>query len=182
MQEMCRRLGFDPWVRKIPWSRKLQPTPVFLPGKSHGQKTLARELQSQTWLSNWGSKHDYTLATTLSNLSAITTLGIHWTHLSSVLCEVTILNGSLVLLIILQTDALTAFVLHFPFKDVYIVNILGRHRNCFHQTKEATLLCSSLRSEFLSVTSPLHVQALPGCQGFTSWEVELRQPASSLIL
>ena len=31
-----RRLGFDPWVGKIPWSRKWQPTPVFLPGESHG--------------------------------------------------------------------------------------------------------------------------------------------------
>ena len=30
--------GFDPWVEKIPWRRKGQPTPVFLPGKSHGQK------------------------------------------------------------------------------------------------------------------------------------------------
>ena len=35
----CRRLKkhrFDPWVREIPWKRKWQPTPVFLPGKSHG--------------------------------------------------------------------------------------------------------------------------------------------------
>ena len=32
--------GFDPCVRKIPWSRKWQPTPVFLPGKSHGQRSL----------------------------------------------------------------------------------------------------------------------------------------------
>ena len=32
---------FDPWVGKIPWRRKWQPTPVFLPGKSHGQRTLA---------------------------------------------------------------------------------------------------------------------------------------------
>ena len=30
----CRRHGFDPWVRKIPWRRKWQPTPVFLPGES----------------------------------------------------------------------------------------------------------------------------------------------------
>ena len=36
----CRRHGFDPWVRKIPWRRKWQPTPVFLPGKSHGQRSL----------------------------------------------------------------------------------------------------------------------------------------------
>ena len=31
------RLGFDPWVRKIPWRRAWQPTPVFLPGESCGQ-------------------------------------------------------------------------------------------------------------------------------------------------
>ena len=30
--------GFDPWVRKIPWRRAWQPTPVFLPGKSYGQR------------------------------------------------------------------------------------------------------------------------------------------------
>ena len=37
----CRRPTFDPWVRKIPWRRKWQPTPVFLPKKSHGQRSLA---------------------------------------------------------------------------------------------------------------------------------------------
>ena len=36
----CKRCGFDPWVGKITWSRKLQPTPVFLPGESHGQRSL----------------------------------------------------------------------------------------------------------------------------------------------
>ena len=35
-----RTYGFDPWVRKIPWRRKWQPTPVFLPGKSQGQRSL----------------------------------------------------------------------------------------------------------------------------------------------
>ena len=35
------RSGFDPWVGKIPWRRKWQPTPVFLTGKSHGQRRLA---------------------------------------------------------------------------------------------------------------------------------------------
>ena len=35
-----RRPGFDPWLRKIPWRRKWQPTPVLLPGKSHGQRSL----------------------------------------------------------------------------------------------------------------------------------------------
>ena len=36
----CRVPGFDPWVRKIPWRWKWQPTLVILPGKSHGQKSL----------------------------------------------------------------------------------------------------------------------------------------------
>ena len=35
-----RRSGFDPWVRKIPWRREWQPTPVFLPGEFHGQRSL----------------------------------------------------------------------------------------------------------------------------------------------
>ena len=37
----CRRYGLDPWVRKIPWRKKWQHTPIFLPGKSHGQRSLA---------------------------------------------------------------------------------------------------------------------------------------------
>ena len=35
-----QRRRFDPWVRKLPWRRAQQPTPVFLPGESHGQKSL----------------------------------------------------------------------------------------------------------------------------------------------
>ena len=37
----CKRHGFNPWVRKISWRRKWQHTPVFMPGKSHGQRSLA---------------------------------------------------------------------------------------------------------------------------------------------
>ena len=37
----CRRLRFSPWVRKIPYRRAWQPTPVLLPGEPHGQKRLA---------------------------------------------------------------------------------------------------------------------------------------------
>ena len=35
-----KRCRFDPWVRKIPLRRARQPTPVFLPGESHGQRSL----------------------------------------------------------------------------------------------------------------------------------------------
>ena len=37
----CKRLRFDPWVWKIPWRRAWQPTPVFLPGEPHRQRSLA---------------------------------------------------------------------------------------------------------------------------------------------
>ena len=45
----CRRPQFNSWVRKIPWRRTWQPTPVFLPGKSHGQRNLEG-------FSTWGSQ------------------------------------------------------------------------------------------------------------------------------
>ena len=35
-----KRHGFDPWVRKTPWRRAWQPTPVLLPGEFHGQRSL----------------------------------------------------------------------------------------------------------------------------------------------
>ena len=44
----CKRYGFNPWVRKIPWRWKWQPTPVFLPGESHGQEKPVG-LQSMGW-------------------------------------------------------------------------------------------------------------------------------------
>ena len=37
---IMRQTQFNPWVRKIPWRRKWQPTPVFLPGEVHGQRSL----------------------------------------------------------------------------------------------------------------------------------------------
>ena len=49
--------GLGPWVGKIPWSRKWLPTPVFLPGKSYGQRSLAG-------CSPWGHKRvEHDLAT-----------------------------------------------------------------------------------------------------------------------
>ena len=54
----CKKWGFYSWLGKIPWSRKWQPTPVFLPGKFHGQSSLAgyspwghKELDTTEWLS-----------------------------------------------------------------------------------------------------------------------------------
>ena len=49
----CRRPGFDPWVGKIPWRRKWQPTPVLLPEESHGGRSLVG-------YSPWGCKESDT--------------------------------------------------------------------------------------------------------------------------
>ena len=46
----------DPWVRKIPWRKKGQPTPVFLPGEFHGQRSVVG-------YSVWGRRVGYDLAT-----------------------------------------------------------------------------------------------------------------------
>ena len=66
----CRRCRFDPWVTKIPWRRKCQHTPVFLPGKSHGQRSLAG-------YSSWGRKEsDMTEHAAASSSFKKTTVGI----------------------------------------------------------------------------------------------------------
>ena len=54
-----RRRGFSHWVGKIPWRRKWQHTPVFLPGESHGQRSLAG-------CSLWGHKRVRTELLTVS--------------------------------------------------------------------------------------------------------------------
>ena len=53
----CRRHGFNPWVGKTPWRRKWQPIPVFLPGESHGRKSLAG-------YSSWSCKESETMEAT----------------------------------------------------------------------------------------------------------------------
>ena len=40
LPDNAKRHRFDPWVGKTSWRRKWQPTPVFLPGESHGQRSL----------------------------------------------------------------------------------------------------------------------------------------------
>ena len=73
-----RRRRFNSWVRKIPWRRKWQLTPVFLPGKSHGQRSLegygpwgrkkldtTEQQQQHPILHFWGGKSDWFLASQL---------------------------------------------------------------------------------------------------------------------
>ena len=56
----CRlrgRLGFDPWVGMVLWGRKWQTTPVFLPGESHGQRSL---VDSSPWGRKESATNEYT--------------------------------------------------------------------------------------------------------------------------
>ena len=52
---------FNPWVGKIPWRRKWWPTPVFLPRKSYGQRSLAglQSVGSQRVRHDWETAHSY---------------------------------------------------------------------------------------------------------------------------
>ena len=60
-----RRCGLNPWIGKIPWRSKWQPTPVFLPGEFYGQRRLAG-------YSSWGHKEsDTTERLTLSLTSSV---------------------------------------------------------------------------------------------------------------
>ena len=54
----CRRPGFNPWVGKISWRRKWQPTPVLLPGKFHGWRSLVG-------YSPWGRRVEHNWVTSL---------------------------------------------------------------------------------------------------------------------
>ena len=78
----CRRPGFDPWVGKIPWRRAWQPTLAFLPGESHGQRSLAG-------YSLWGRKEldmtehfplSITLSTAKKGAVPCADLTVHTTH------------------------------------------------------------------------------------------------------
>ena len=55
-----KRCRFDPWVGKIPWSRKWQPALVSLPGKFHGQAVVHGVAKNWTWLSVCARVHTHT--------------------------------------------------------------------------------------------------------------------------
>ena len=53
-----KRHGFDSWVWKIPWRRKWQPAPVFLPGWSHGQRSLGHY---SPWVAKRQAEHTHSM-------------------------------------------------------------------------------------------------------------------------
>ena len=68
----CGRPVFDPWVGKIPWRRKWQPTLVLLPGESHGGRSLVG-------YSLWGRKESDTIERLHFQLSL--SQGLHCSNL-----------------------------------------------------------------------------------------------------
>ena len=55
----CKRHGLNPWVWKINWHRKWQPTPGFLPVKFHGQRSLAGYRVKHNWLTECSCTHTH---------------------------------------------------------------------------------------------------------------------------
>ena len=74
----CKRHRFDPWVRKIPWRRKWQPTPVFLPGNptDRGASQATQSVGSQRIGHNWVSTSKHLEYGRLNNYEFSLSLGI----------------------------------------------------------------------------------------------------------
>ena len=60
-----RRHGFNPWIRKMPWERKWQFTPIFLPGKSHAQRSLV----GYSPQGRWRVRHDLAINNNVYKIS-----------------------------------------------------------------------------------------------------------------
>ena len=71
----CERCRLDPWVGKIPWRKKWQSIPVFLPRKSHGQRSYSPWCRKQTWLSA------HARARTHTHTHTHTPTGVRWQHI-----------------------------------------------------------------------------------------------------
>ena len=85
----CKRHRFDPWVGKIPWRRQWQPTPEFLPGESHGQRSLvgcSPQGCRESDTTDWASTHMCALSILLISTSSYKrTAGLQGTALGQAL-------------------------------------------------------------------------------------------------
>ena len=109
----CGRPGFDPWVGKIPRRRKRQPTPVFLPGESHG-------LRSLVGCSPWGHKES-----DMTEWLYLLTCSNHCTYFYCyVVCDFLNLLHSL------------WYMFHYMWKYTYVITCMyvehGPYSSCFH--------------------------------------------------
>ena len=90
-----RRCGFNPWIRKVPWGRKWQATPVFLPGKFRGQRSLVshrpmacKETQPRDHVWGLRSRYAFHPSSVHPSIHSPIDLFIHhfyWYHLSRIM-------------------------------------------------------------------------------------------------
>ena len=76
-----QKTRFDPWVRKIPWRMEWLPTPVFFPGKFHGQRTLVGSRGLKEFDTTEGSKsvkHNWVTNAFLLNILSAKVTGCHF--------------------------------------------------------------------------------------------------------
>ena len=130
--------GFDSWVRKIPWKRKWQPTPVFFPGEFHGQRSLVgyspwvpKELDTTEWLTHSFIPSPEISVTTVPVLRLIIQIPFH--------C---IIN----LLIRLQIFNLCFWIYDLPSLWRYTVAFLDTTNSCQANLQALTNLISSICS------------------------------------
>ena len=107
----CRRRGFDPWVRKIPWERKWQPTPVILP-ENPMDRGAWHATDTTQWLNNNKTPNTRKYPEKLEEQMGIEE------------------SGYIVSLPAYSTTACPPAqftLLHFPFGNDYVYGFSGRH-------------------------------------------------------
>ena len=153
----CRRRGFDPWVRKIPWRRKWQLAPVFLPGESNGQRSLAAIHGSQRVERGLVIKQQQPIC------------GSKITRGFCLLFRFFMMSHRMKF----QGTAFPYWLCSVSFSNLYEFPGVKRHES--HNRKSANLasiLFSSVRPLVLDKerTPPEHSSALCTCMGFSQYE------------
>ena len=135
----CRKHGFRPWMGQIPWGREWQSTPVFFPGKSHGQRSRVgcspwghTELDTTKWLTTHAWEHTMLLAfyfcLTLKEGARLT-----WTYNGLYLLTDGFLGRwNILAALILFIHILCAYVELYQRRNFPIVELLGHQVQAFY--------------------------------------------------
>ena len=130
-----RLTGFDPWVGKIPWRRKWQPSPVFLPGKSHGQRSLVGYCPL-------GHKESDTTKGLSTHTHTHTSCCISFPQPGTVLSPAVVVLDSIkkCRLFLLEADPQLGSIQHFPWPDLGHASLAGIPLNgsCSHLSSSQT--------------------------------------------
>ena len=124
----CRRLGLDPWVWKVSWRRKWQPTPVYLTGKSRGQRSLVgysswghKESDTTSWLNNSNEYMKYT-----RDISKVRSLAVHWwCH-----CQLLSVSMDKTFIVIFFVDSSLHYEIIASLSGSAILRVSGWHFHC----------------------------------------------------